>query len=114
MGVMVAKQLLLESPGWVSPPVLLAVSPIARWRGLAPYPLGRALLIWGRSLHGRSMKTPLVVVRIDRAGTVAESHILAPGRVLSFRRAAWNLEMSPTVEVPPPGAVLTVRPMLGP
>jgi len=109
---MLANRIVLESPGWRSPPLLVALSPAARWRGLAPHPMGRALLLWGRSVHARSMRVPLVVTRIDSSGVVESTQPLPPGGLLWFASAAWNLEMPADSAVPLPGAVLAVRPML--
>ena len=112
MEPILAERLVLEAGGWRSPPLAVALSPVTRWRGLAPHPMGGALLIWARSVHARTMMVPLTVTRIDRAGVVEGTHRLAPGGVLWFHRAAWNLEMPADAALPPPGAALAVRPML--
>lgn len=54
---------------------------------------GQALLLAARSVHGIGLSAPLTVVGLDGGGTVVGVRVLRPGRVVSFRRARWMLEL---------------------
>lgn len=100
----------LVTEGWASDGVFAASSFLERWRGVKGLPDGSRLLLTARSVHGFGLKSPLLVAAIGGDMRVSDVEILRPGRVLSYPRARFILEMPLEGTPPPVGSVLEIHP----
>ncbi len=98
----------LQSAGWTSPPLLIAVTRRQRRRGVAPVPGPFGLLLRTRCIHGFGLRSPLECVAIDHRGVVRWSGRLLPRRLVASRRAGWFAEFPAGSSLPEPGSLVTV------
>lgn len=103
----------VAGPGWRSGPLLVARTFRRRRRGLRPRSGGWGLLLAARSVHGFGMREALRVVSLDCRGRVRRVATLRPRRVFWDRGACWILELPVGRPLPPVGAALAARPILG-
>ena len=68
-----------------------------------------ALLLHTKSVHGRGLADPLLVVHLTRSGELIGHGVLAVGGVVRAR-AFWVLELPLETPLPPKGARLGVLP----
>jgi len=99
----------LVTEGWASDHVFEARSFLQRWRGLKGLPDGSRLLLAARSVHGFGLRGPHLVAAIGGDMKVSEVRVLEPGRVLSFPRARFILEMPMDGTPPPVGSMLELH-----
>lgn len=99
----------LVTEGWASGRVFAAGSFLEKWRGVKGLPEGSRLILAARSVHGFGLKGPLLVAAMDDDMRVTDVQVLEPGRVLTFPRARFILEMPIEGDPPPVGAMLELR-----
>lgn len=98
----------VKSGDW-SHRVRVATGFLDRLTGLRRAPIGEALLIRARSVHGFGMRHPLLVVGIDPDMTVIGTKTLRPRRVVGFREAIYLLELPIGSNPPSAGSPIEIE-----
>jgi len=102
------RSVVMATPSWRSPPVLVATSFADRLIGMRRRHTN-GLLLRSSSVHATGLGRPLRVVHLDAEGTVLHQDLLMAGRRITAR-GTWILELPIRSGRPDTGTKLTVLP----
>ncbi|TDI53792.1 MAG: hypothetical protein E2O95_02235 [Acidobacteria bacterium] len=84
---------------WKLDEVQVLRTPAERLRGF----VGSPVMLFTRSIHTFTMRHPLSIVVLNRAGTVVQARVIDPRRLTTFTATMWVVETHVTDDMPLPG-----------
>jgi hypothetical protein len=100
----------LRGDDWAMEGVSVLTTPFERYSGIGRDP-GSPVMMLTSSIHTFTVSRPISIIVVDLTGSVLQSRVMAPIRILWFGRTRWVVEAEAEVPLPSPGSQIVASTM---